>query len=88
MLLPMGHGSICTLFFYVVVVVHLVDGVTVVGPFNLTAKINSDSETVLKEWIDQGSRSRLEIKLTYSTELGLPSDANLCSTATGTKYLM
>ena len=53
------------------------------SPFNLTACISHKHERTLKEWIRRGSQSRLQIRTTFSEDLGLPPEARLCSNKTG-----
>ena len=54
-----------------------------IGPFNLTAKIATKSLADLKEFVEKGSRSHLDVNVTYSSELGLPEEAALCTNSTG-----
>ena len=68
---------------FLLLVIVLLDAAAALAPFNLTAEIQSESEFILRSWMKQGSRSRLNLRLTYSSELGLPQEAESCNNNVG-----
>ena len=48
------------------------------NPFNITARLSAANQAAIDQWVALGSRTRLNIRPTFSDKLGLPEEALCC----------